>query len=223
MVNAMANCYSYIQKKYFFLLFFLFVSQSSFLTVAQDSAVGIDGDNEGANSVVITFQEGVNSYNGTFDTFLSTINPNNTHETSEFFEWDLSESGASNPSYGLLRFENIFGAGASQIPNNANIISATLEYTVTTDPGNQGTVKEATSDWDESSTFNNFPGDPLNQGSTVATAPGTAGTHSIDVTSSLVDWSNGTSTNKGGYSFSSDYLVQVLARVRTATRRTGLN
>ena len=149
-------------------------------------------------STTVSFQEGVDGYTGTLDNFLSTLNPDNTNGNATHFEWDQWESGTENmPAYGLLRFENIFGNGTNQIPSNSSIIFATLEYTITTDPGDQGILEEATSDWDESTTFNSFPGDPLVQGSTIATAPGTAGSHNIDVTSSISSWVGSPASNKG--------------------------
>jgi hypothetical protein len=149
-------------------------------------------------TTIVSFQQGVNGYTGTVDNFLSTLNPDLVNGNETHFEWDQWESGNEDmPSYGLLRFENIFGNGVNQIPDNVSIISAIIKYTVTDDPGSQGTIKEATSDWDESSTFNNFPGDPEIQGTTIAIAPSTAGTHSIDVTSSINGWLSNPSSNKG--------------------------
>ncbi len=54
----MANCYSYIQKKYFFLFFFLLISQSSFLTVAQDYSLSVEGDNDFVTPVSEKQEEG---------------------------------------------------------------------------------------------------------------------------------------------------------------------
>ena len=174
----MSNCYIYKTKKYFFFSILLFAAPQI------------------NSQTVVSFQEDVNGYTGTFDTFLSTGNPDNPHGTGDFFEWDLSGNGGT-PSYGLLRFENIFGSGANQIPNDAAILSASIVYFVT-NAGNTADVDEASSDWDESTTFNNFPGDPLNQGDNVTTAPGTTtGSYSIDVTSSISKWLSNPSLNKG--------------------------
>jgi hypothetical protein len=170
----MSNSYFYKTKRYIFFSILLFAAPQIY------------------SQTVVSFQEDINGYTGTFDTFLSTGNPDNPHGTGDFFEWDLSTL-----SYGLLRFENIFGSGANQIPNNAAILSASIVYFVT-NVGNTADIDEATSDWDESTTFNNFPGDPLNQGDNVTTAPATpTGSYNIDVTSSISKWLSNPSLNKG--------------------------
>ena len=154
----------------------------------------------GVGSTVLSFQEGVNDYTGTLDNFLSTLTPNNEHGlTATTFEWDQSESGnQNNPSYGLLRFDNIFGAAPDSIPSNAAIISATVEYTITSDPGDQANVNEATTAWDESTTFNSFSGDPTSQGTNIGTATGSpAGSYTIDVKSSISSWLVNPSSNRG--------------------------
>ena len=121
--------------------------------------------------------------------------PGTSRGNEDFFEWDQSSGGS--PNYALLRFENIFGSGSNQIPDDAIIISAQIQYTVY-DVGNSAEVNEAISDWDESVTFNSFPGSPESQGNYVASAMGSSnGNYTIDVTSSLTSWISSPSLNKG--------------------------
>ena len=54
----MTDCYFYKQENYFFLLFFLFISQSSFITVAQDYSLSVDGDNDYVTLVSEKQEEG---------------------------------------------------------------------------------------------------------------------------------------------------------------------
>ena len=71
---------------------------------------------------MLTFQQGSNGYTGTLD----------THVRSDEITTALRHIGAvlvdnaSPLSHGLLRFDNIFGAGAGQIPLSATIFSASL-------------------------------------------------------------------------------------------------
>ena len=147
------------------------------------------------DSVLASFQDGTNGYSGTVDTHLDGSDPDIPKGDDTSFNWD--QSGPGEARYALLRFENIFGTDTFQVPTNAEIYSANLEYNVT-NSGHPSNVNEATSDWDDSVTFNNFPGDPLVQGSTITTAFGdSTGNFSVDVTSSLRNWVADSTMNKG--------------------------
>ena len=54
-------------------------------------------------------------------------------------------------NYALIRFDNIFGSGASQIPTGATIQSATLRYVVY-EAGALANVNEVAVDWTEDAT-----------------------------------------------------------------------
>ncbi|MCH7772012.1 MAG: hypothetical protein IIA49_13520, partial [Bacteroidetes bacterium] len=146
------------------------------------------------DSVVASFQDGINGYSRTVDTYLDGSDPDIPKGDNTSFIWDQSAGG--EPRYALLRFENIFGTDTFQVPTNAEIYSANLEYNVT-NSGNPSNVNEATSDWDESVTFNNFAGDPLVHGFTITTTLGSqTGNFSTDVTSSIRNWAVDSTSNK---------------------------
>ena len=146
-----------------------------------------------------TFQDGVNGYTGTKDTHIYEINPTTPLGNLDYFKWDTESSGGY--MYGLLRFDDIFGTGAGQIPLNYYIQSAILTYTVS-NVGDYANVYEAAVDWTEDVTYNDFGGDAGVQsdeyGALVTNAPGTALTsYQVDVKSSLISWHANPSANKG--------------------------
>ncbi|MCZ6701478.1 MAG: DNRLRE domain-containing protein, partial [Ignavibacteria bacterium] len=193
---------------YYFVLFIL-TFQCFSSNIAQDysitedlsgtfnnSPVIITAASQVVDSVMASFQDGINGYSGTVDTYLDGPDPNVPKGNDNIFIWDQN-GGGGQPRYALLRFENIFGTDTFQIPTDGWIYFANLEYNVT-NSGNQSNVNEATSNWDESVTFNNFPGDPLVQGSTITTAFGNSTSNfSIDVTSSIRNWAADSTMNKG--------------------------
>jgi hypothetical protein len=150
----------------------------------------------------LTFQEGVNGYMGTVDTFIMENEPADPHGTLPSLEWDTDDpSGSGKFKFVLTRFENIFGSAPNQIPVGAIIQSATLTYTVF-DAGNLANVNEVSVDWPGEVTWNDFGSDPGVQadeyGNFVGTAFGSAtGTYSIDVTASLSGWAMNPSANRG--------------------------
>src|SRR4051812_1228344 len=83
----------------------------------------------------VTFQQGVNGYAGTQDTYVSQSAPDSAFGNASFMDVDLdaSTNSGNQPTQGLLRFENIFGTGASQVPAGSTITSATLTLYTGTD------------------------------------------------------------------------------------------
>ena len=80
-----------------------------------------------ANAAVETYREGVSSYNGTQDTFLEEITPDTTRGTESLVK---VENDPPQVQHALIRFGNIFGSGAGQIPLGSIINSATLTIDV---------------------------------------------------------------------------------------------
>ena len=68
-----------------------------------------------------TFQQGLNGYSGTHDTFIEQGNPNATHGADSQIVVD-----GSPLSQGLIRFDNLFGNGPGQVPVGATVLSAKL-------------------------------------------------------------------------------------------------
>jgi hypothetical protein len=120
-------------------------------------------------------------------------------------------AGTGKKTQGLLRFDNIFGNGASQIPIGSTITSATLKINIT----NQGTgmmLHRMVSDWvDTSPTLTwsgSFGGDGVDTNGIEALAAAdiylgnnaagftanqnlSIGSLTFDVTKALQAWSNG--------------------------------
>ena len=88
-----------------------------------------------ANVNVRTFQNGVNGYAGTSDTYLDarqTIDPQGSFASvvvSQEIE-TAATADASRPSQGLLRFDDLFGAAANQVPRGAKIFNAFITVNV---------------------------------------------------------------------------------------------
>src|SRR5262245_40552174 len=89
-----------------------------------------------ANGQVVSkaFQNGLNGYTGTFDRRISTdvfgtcCETSNGADSAAYF-LDGYNGADSDDTQGLIRFDNIIGAGANQIPTNATILDATLTVT----------------------------------------------------------------------------------------------
>ena len=77
---------------------------------------------------VLSFQEGAAGYTGTTDTVLTSFQPNNNWGGREYMQ--IREY--TIPLVGLIKFDNIFGTGAGQIPltaTAADVTSAMLTLT----------------------------------------------------------------------------------------------
>jgi hypothetical protein len=76
-----------------------------------------------AQAVTATFRQGVNGYAGATDTVINSANPDAAHGLSP--DAVLVADGSSL-SQGLIRFDNLFGPDAGQVPLGATILSAKL-------------------------------------------------------------------------------------------------
>ncbi len=106
----------------------------------------------GVLSTTASFQEGVNGYSGTQDTYLDDGN------TTTNYGNDIELSVDGNAAHTLIRFDNLFGAGPGQIPLGSTIISASLEFDVVdaaSSNANIGLYRMLTG-WTESSTWNSM-------------------------------------------------------------------
>jgi hypothetical protein len=106
-----------------------------------------------------TFQQGGNGYNGTVDTSITALTPDFPLGGELTMAWQ--QISPSVESAALLRFDNIIGNGARQVPPDAAILSAVLTTQSTTgsliDSGRAGVVHVS---WSEQSTWNDFGGTP---------------------------------------------------------------
>ncbi len=158
---------------------------------------------EESAQTTVTFQEGVGNYTGTVDTHIRQTAASTSHGNATSVEWDTEETAgnANTQKFALIRFDNIFGSGAYQIPPGASIQSATLRYVVS-NIGNAANVNDVTVDWTEAETWNSFGGDAGVQTDEYAASVGSAsgaatGAQTVDVTASLAAWASNPSANRG--------------------------
>jgi myo-inositol-hexaphosphate 3-phosphohydrolase len=165
----------------------------------------------------VTFQNGAGGYDGTADLFLSENKPDRTHDLYEYLSVDGEQhTGSGKMTEAVMRFDNLFGSGAGQIPLGATIVSAQL-VVHTTDGGGGAAFYRLLQPFTSDSTWNSF-GDGIQADGTEALAApdliveATAiGLTALDVTKSLQAWANGEAnfgwailpTSKDGWDFDS--------------------
>ncbi len=145
-----------------------------------------------------TFQEGASSYASTVDTYIGSDSATTDHSTATTL--DVDGLVTAGPAHTLLRFDNIFGSNAGQIPLGSSIASATLTINVSNSSVNNMSLYRMLSTWPETATWSaNFGGNGIQADGTEALAtadatvtPTSTGTWVIDVTKSLQAWSAGT-------------------------------
>lgn len=160
-----------------------------------------------ALAVVATFREGTAAYAGTQDTEIQAANGNSSFGAATSIIVDVG--GGLGDQQGLIRFDNIFGSGAGQIPLGATINSATLTVNVIQDAGDasaQITLHRMLATWSEASTWNSLVGgvqfDNVEASSTVdatiadPTATGNQVWSGANLTATVQAWSDG-ATNYG--------------------------
>src|SRR5262245_4487475 len=105
----------------------------------------------GLQAATATFQQGVNGYTGTADTYGRADQP-----TTRFPNAVIVLVDNDNPiAHGLIRFDNIFGSGAGQVPLSATISSATLTVRTSND-GDPVWFHRMLVAWDETNNWNEF-------------------------------------------------------------------
>ena len=156
-------------------------------------------------TVTVTFQEGVSGYTGTIDTYVREEAVDTQSGSLNGFEWDNNATaGNMLDEISLLRFENIFGSNAGQIPPGSTILSATLQYKISTDTnaqGGTGNVYESLVTWPETVTWNTFGDDAGvdtdEYANLIGDAPATTAgmAYTVDVLASLQRWSANPESN----------------------------
>jgi len=143
----------------------------------------------------VSFQQGSGGYNGTTDTDLRAVHPSTSLADQSGISVDSSDAGA--PAQALLRFDGLFGNDAGQVPVGARILTATLTVQ-SISPGNGAELHRMLQPWSESDTWNSLGAGIQADGVEAAVAAdlvtGTLlslGTTSLNVTSSVQDWANG--------------------------------
>ncbi|WP_319496867.1 DUF4347 domain-containing protein [uncultured Cohaesibacter sp.] len=113
----------------------------------------VDSDLIEIDVSVAHFQQGTASYAGTLDTFTDSIQPSTQQGVLHYIGVDDDAPLES----GLIRFEDMFGSGAGQVPLGSTINEASLWiYVLSTDPLDQVTVHEMLVSWDETSTHDSL-------------------------------------------------------------------
>jgi hypothetical protein len=149
-----------------------------------------------------TFQQGAAGYNSVTDTWIEQANPDTAHGA------DVKLVADSSPqSQGLIRFDNLFGAAAGQVPVGATILSAKLSFltgSATSDEtANNMSLHQLLVPFTGASTWNSLTGG-ISVGSDAVAGPeftllpNTQGTYAIfDVTDSIAAFGSGAATNYG--------------------------
>ncbi|MFQ5494391.1 MAG: DNRLRE domain-containing protein, partial [Phycisphaerae bacterium] len=108
----------------------------------------------------LVFQDAAGGYAGTADATIDSTRPNTPLGTATTGVWGRNFL-SGDQQWLLLRFDNLIGPGASQIPPGATIRSAQITLTVTDDGGAPPNVYRVLRPWDESTvTWNGFGGLP---------------------------------------------------------------
>ena len=157
-----------------------------------------------------TFQQGIGGYAGAVDTGISQGAPATPLGAATSLSIDLGSSSGVRPSLMLLRFDQIFGSGADQVPLTYPVSQATLTLNVV-DAGSGARVFDMLQTWDENITWDSSYGTPgfPEPGVGAATTPVTTvgadsnaqnvplGTINLDVTASLLGQQNGSLLSYG--------------------------
>lgn len=97
---------------------------------------GQQGLAQGIETTTVVFQQGLNEYEGTFQMRLGAAGENDLGVDVPEGQYYLDGSPFTNvgdDKVDILRFDDIFGNGANQIPSNATILHAEIAYTTGTD------------------------------------------------------------------------------------------
>ncbi len=157
----------------------------------------------------VSFRDGEDGYTGTVDTRLLQSGASTDYSTGTVIWTDAAN--ASNESQFLLRFEDIIGNGASQIPAGATIVAAVLDLaTIGGDAtGDGGTFHTMLQSWSDTDTWNTLGGgvqaDGVEASAAFNMSAGDAslapnvpyGFNSFDVTADLQAWVDGSLDNYG--------------------------
>ncbi len=151
-----------------------------------------------------TFQQGVNNYIVTVDTYLSEANAGTSYGTSAEVQVDVWDGATDYTTQGLIRFDDIFGSGGTQIPDNVYTSSASMTVNVSDGAANI-TMHEMLTGWSGTSTWDSVSGgistNDIEASSTAASRlsnPASSGSvtfHSLE--DSIQAWMDGSLANNG--------------------------
>lgn len=156
-----------------------------------------NGDCEAA-PVVLSFQQGVNGYTSTVDTYLRSGATTEDHSTDPILIVDGDEA-----RHILLRFDDIIGAGPDQVPDDATVLSAELHVEITDASATGASLHRMLQTWNDTDTWSTWVGGIAADGVEAEVAadvsdPGSSpGTRVLDVTASLQAWLASPGSNFG--------------------------
>lgn len=166
-----------------------------------------------AGTLNTSFRQGTNGYNSTFDTRIRQNAPDTNYATIDYVLCDAIVSGSTNnPEQVLIRFDDIIGNGAGQIPAHAQVHAAFLDLASTggNAMGDGGTFHALLQPWtDTTTTWNSWTNgintDGVDALATATTAAGYAalapnvqgGYNTFRVTEDVQAWASGTRSNYG--------------------------
>jgi hypothetical protein len=154
---------------------------------------------------MVHFQQGLNGYAGTVDTMVRAAAPtSSSYAASAIITTDLDDMTDTGyqPSHVLLRFDDIIGGTAGQIPAGATINSATLRLR-SLDTGGGGSLHAMLQPWSGASTWDSLVGgiqaDDVEAASDAddSIASNSLSDVDLDVTATLQNWADGTMANNG--------------------------
>lgn len=157
------------------------------------------------DEVTVMFQQGLDGYTGTRDTFLQQdpANANTDNSAATQLNVDSDDpSGSGNDAQALIRFEDIFGNLPGQVSLDAKIVSAKLELQITNE-GDSMQLHRMLAAWQDTDTWNSLGGGVQPDGIEALILPDaitgsvSSGILSIDVTNSVLAWQANPATNQG--------------------------
>ena len=112
--------------------------------------------------VIATFRQGLNGYAACRDTFITSDQPAVNFATAQDLsvDGDYGTATGLQPAQSLVRFDNLFGNGAGQVPANAIILSAKLILvtgpTASNETLNRVAIHRMIADWTDTATWNSL-------------------------------------------------------------------
>lgn len=154
-----------------------------------------------AAPVMVSFQQGVGGYTSSFDTFLHAGSATANNGAAVTLVVDGPPPAADERQV-LIRFDNVFGNGAGQIPLGSTIQSATLTIQITNASLTGANLHRMLQTWTAADNWNTWIGGIQANGveavavADVSSFLNATGSHAISVTNSVAAWSAG-ATNFG--------------------------
>lgn len=170
----------------------------------------VEYDTTPFNANVTRFTQGVNGYTGAMDLYFDNLagTPNGGGADRNWVDFDTTNTPTTpldRQAQSLIKFSDLFGSGAGQIPADAEVLEAKLVFNVlgNAGSGDGGSLHRMNVAWDSTATYAGFGGDGITKGDEAAinasatlgdatTLPNIAyGSHSMDVTADVKNWIGG--------------------------------